>query len=121
MFMIVPGAQIGAGVVLKLVALWSNAQNILYTRDKAVRTPADVKGMKIRVPSHNAGLIVESWGGSPVSIPVAEICNAMQTGVINGAMIDGTATKAFKLGEVANFLIVGMDTTISPFFALRGR
>jgi TRAP-type C4-dicarboxylate transport system substrate-binding protein len=42
---------------VKQVSLWSNAQNILYTRDKAVRTPADVQGMKIRVPSRNAGLI----------------------------------------------------------------
>ena len=106
---------------VKLVSLWSNAQNILYTRDKAVRTPADVKGMKIRVPSRNAGLIVEAWGGTPVSMPVSEIYNAMQTGVIDGAMIDGTATMAFKLGEVANFLTVGMDTTISPFFILMNR
>jgi TRAP-type C4-dicarboxylate transport system substrate-binding protein len=106
---------------VQLVGLWSNAQNVLYTRDKAVRTPADVAGLKIRVPSRNAGLVVEAWGGSPVSMPVSEIYNALQTGVIDGAMIDGTATNAFKLGEVANFLTVGMDTTISPFFILMNR
>ncbi len=106
---------------VKLVGIWSNAQNLLYTRDKAVRTPADVAGMKIRVPSRNAGLVVEAWGGSPVSMPVSEIYNALQTGVIDGAMIDGTATMAFKLGEVANFLTVGTDTTISPFFIIMNR
>jgi TRAP-type C4-dicarboxylate transport system substrate-binding protein len=106
---------------VQLVGLWSNAQNVLYTRDKAVRSPADVAGMKIRVPSRNAGLVVEAWGGSPVSMPVNEIYNALQTGVIDGAMIDGTATMAFKLGEVANFLTVGMDTTISPFFIIMNR
>jgi TRAP-type C4-dicarboxylate transport system substrate-binding protein len=106
---------------VKLISLWSNAQNVLFTRDKAVRTPADVKGMKIRVPSRNAGLVVTAWGGSPVSMPVNEIYNALQTGVIDGAMIDGTATKAFKLGEVANFLTVGMDTTISPFFIIMNK
>jgi TRAP-type C4-dicarboxylate transport system substrate-binding protein len=106
---------------VQLVGLWSNAQNILFTRDKAVRTPADVAGLKIRVPSRNAGLVVESWGGSPVSMPVNEIYNAMQTGVIDGAMIDGTATMSFKLGEVANFLTVGMNSTISPFFIIMNR
>ena len=106
---------------VQLVGLWSNAQNVLYTRNKAVRSPADVAGLKIRVPSRNAGLVVEAWGGSPVSMPVSEIYNALQTGVIDGAMIDGTATNAFKLGEVANFLTVGMDTTISPFFILMNR
>lgn len=105
----------------KLVSLWSSAVNVLYTRDKAVRTPADVAGLKIRVPSRNAGLVVEAWGGTPVSMPVSEIYNSLQTGVIDGAMIDGTATMAFKLGEVANYLTVGMQTTNSPFFILMNR
>jgi TRAP-type C4-dicarboxylate transport system substrate-binding protein len=106
---------------VQLVGLWSSAQNVLYMRDTPVRTPADLAGMKIRVPSRNAGLMVEAWGGSAVSMPVSEIYNALQTGVIDGAMIDGTATMAFKLGEVANFLTVGMDTTISPFFVIMNR
>ncbi len=106
---------------VQIVSLRSNAQNVLYTRDKPVRSPAHVAGLKIRVPSRNAGLVVEAWGGSPVSMPVSEIYNALQTGVIDGAMIDGTATNAFKLGEVANFLTVGMDTTISPFFIVMNR
>lgn len=106
---------------VQLISLWSNAENLLYMRDTAVRTPADLAGKKIRVPSRNAGLIVESWGGSPVSMPVSDIYNALQTGVIDGAMIDGTATGAFKLGEVTSYLTVGMNTTISPFFILMNR
>ncbi|SMX51258.1 TRAP transporter substrate-binding protein [Actibacterium lipolyticum] len=106
---------------VQLVALWSNASNLLYMRDKPVRTLDDIKGLKIRVPSRNAGLIVEAWGATPVSMPVPEIYNGMQTGVIDGAMIDGTATNAFKLGEVSNFLTVGLDTTISPFFIVMNR
>lgn len=104
-----------------LVALWSSAANVLFTRDKPVRTPEDVKGLKIRVPSRNAGLQVEAWGGSPVSMPVSEVYNALQTGVIDGAMIDGTAINAFKLSEVANFVTMGMQTTNSPFFILMNR
>lgn len=104
-----------------LVALWSSAENVLFTRDKAVHSPEDIAGLKIRVPSRNTGLLVEAWGASPVSMPVSEIYNALQTGVIDGAMIDGTAVGAFKLGEVANFITVGMDTTISPFFILMNR
>ncbi|KRA47609.1 TRAP transporter substrate-binding protein [Devosia sp. Root635] len=106
---------------VELIGLWSNAENVLYMRGDAVRTPADIAGKKIRVPSRNAGLIVESWGGSPVSMPVSEIYNALQTGVIDGAMIDGTATDAFKLGEVADSLTFGMNTTISPFFIVMNR
>lgn len=104
-----------------LVALWSSAPNILFTRDKAVHSPGDINGMKIRVPSRNAGLQVEAWGGSPVSMPVSEIYNALQTGVIDAAMIDATAVGAFKLVEVSNYITTGMDSTNSPFFILMNR
>ncbi|WP_108661319.1 TRAP transporter substrate-binding protein [Acuticoccus kandeliae] len=104
-----------------LVALWSSAPNLLYMRDKPVHSPDDLKGLKIRVPSRNSGLLIEAWGATPVSMPVSEIYNAMQTGVIDGAFIDGTATRAFRLGEVANHLTVGMDATNSPFFILMNR
>ena len=106
---------------VQLVGLWSSAPNVLYTRDVAVRSPSDVEGLNIRVPSRNAGLQVEAWGGNPVSMPVTEIYNAMQTGVIDGAMIDTTATRAFRLGEVANYLTLGFDATNSPFYILMNR
>ncbi|WP_172122047.1 TRAP transporter substrate-binding protein [Devosia sp. 919] len=105
---------------VKLISLWSSAANLLYTK-KPVRTPADLAGLNIRVPSRNAGLLVEAWGGSPVSMPVSEIYTALQTGVIDGAMIDGTATTAFKLGEVADYLTVGIESTISPFSIVMNR
>ncbi|MGV1988714.1 TRAP transporter substrate-binding protein [Agrobacterium sp. 22-221-1] len=106
---------------VKLVGMWSSADNVLFTRSKPVRALDDLKGMKIRVPSRNTGLLVEAWGGTPVSMPVSEIYNSLQTGVIDGAMIDGTAVNAFKLGEVANFITKGMKTTNSPFFILMNR
>jgi len=105
---------------VKLIALWSSAANLLYTK-KPVRTPADLAGLNIRVPSRNAGLLVEAWGGSPVSMPVSEIYTALQTGVIDGAMIDGTATTAFRLTEVTDYLTVGIESTISPFFIVMNR
>lgn len=106
---------------VKLVGLWSSAENILFTASKPVRTLDDIKGMKIRVPSRNTGLLVEAWGATPVSMPVSEIYNALQTGVIDGAMIDGTAVNAFKLAEVANYITMGMETTNSPFFVVMNR
>lgn len=106
---------------VQLVSLWSSAPNVLYSRDVAIHSPEDVKGMNIRVPSRNAGLQVEAWGGNPVSMPVTDIYNAMQTGVIDAAMIDTTATRAFRLGEVAKYLTLGFDATNSPFFIVMNR
>ncbi|QKV19172.1 TRAP transporter substrate-binding protein [Oricola thermophila] len=104
-----------------LLGLWNNAPNLLFTAEKPVRTMEDLKGLKIRVPSRNAGVVVEAWGGTPVSMPASEIYNAMQTGVLDGALIDATALTAFRLAEVTKYVTTGMDTTISEFFLLMNR
>ncbi|MCI5076123.1 TRAP transporter substrate-binding protein [Oricola sp.] len=104
-----------------LLGLWNNAPNLLFTAEKPIRSLADLKGLKIRVPSRNAGLVVEAWGATPVSMPAPEIYNSMQTGVIDGAMIDATTLGAFKLAEVTNYITMGMDSTISSFFLIMNR
>ena len=101
---------------VKLLALWNNQPNVLFSANKPIRTLEDLKGMKIRVPSRNAGLVVEAWGGVPVSMPAPDVYNSMQTGVIDGAMIDATTLTAFRLAEVTKSITVGMDTAISQFF-----
>src|SRR5690606_5018192 len=86
-----------------------------------VRRPEDLQGLNIRVPSRNAGLVVEAWGGNPVSMPAPDIYNTMQTGVIDGAIIDATALPGFRLDEVTTYISTGMDTTISSFFLVMNR
>jgi TRAP-type C4-dicarboxylate transport system substrate-binding protein len=103
------------------LGLWNNAPNVIFTAEKPIRTLEDLKGLKIRVPSRNAGLVVEAWGATPVSMPAPEIYNAMQTGVIDGAMTDATTLGAFKLAEVTKYITTGMETTISSFFLIMNR
>lgn len=104
-----------------LLGLWNNAPNVIFMAEKPIRTLDDLHGMKIRVPSRNAGLVVEAWGATPVSMPAPEIYNAMQTGVIDGAMTDATTLGAFKLAEVTKYITTGMETTISSFFLIMNR
>src|SRR5690606_10229022 len=101
--------------------IWNNAPNLLFMAEKPVHSLEDLKGLKLRVPSRNAGLVVEAWGATPVSMPATEIYNAMQTGVIDGAMIDTTALSAFRLAEVTKYITTGMDTAISEFFLVMNR
>lgn len=104
-----------------LVGLWNNAPNLLLMAEKPVNTLDDLAGLNIRVPSRNAGLVVQAWGANPVSMPAPEIYNAMQTGVIDGAMIDATTLRSFKLAEVTNHVTTGMQSTISDFFLIMNR
>lgn len=104
-----------------LLGLWNNAPNLLLMGETPVRSIDDLAGLTIRVPSRNAGLIVEAWGAAPVSMPAPEIYNAMQTGVIDGALIDGTTLNTFRLAEVTQYVTTGMDTSISSFFLVMNR
>ncbi|MGI3184935.1 TRAP transporter substrate-binding protein [Nioella aestuarii] len=106
---------------VQLVGLWNNAPNLLLMADTPVDSIDDLEGLNIRVPSRNAGLVVQAWGANPVSMPAPGIYNAMQTGVIDGAMIDATTLNAFRLAEVTNYITHGMDTTISLFYLIMNR
>ncbi len=57
-----------------------------YTKDKPIRTPADLKGMKIRVMnSATAMAMVEALGGSPTPIAYGELYSALAQGTVDGA------------------------------------
>ncbi|GLO70895.1 hypothetical protein MACH17_24120 [Phaeobacter inhibens] len=86
-----------------------------------MRSLDDLQGLNIRVPSRNAGLVIEAWGANPVSMPAPEIYNSMQTGVIDGAFIDATTLRVFKLQEVTGSITTGMEGTISSFFMIMNR
>jgi TRAP-type C4-dicarboxylate transport system substrate-binding protein len=47
--------------------------------------------------------------------------NALQTGVIDGALIDEGGVLSFKLEEVASFMTRGMQSQISPFMIVMNR
>lgn len=51
---------------------------------KKMTSLADLKGEKFRVTSPEQGKFVEAYGGSPVTIPGAEVPPALQRGVVSG-------------------------------------
>lgn len=106
---------------VKPLALFTSADAMIMTRDKQVRSPEDLKGLKIRVPSATTARSVEAWGATPVSMPISEVYNAAQTGVIDGALIDGSTITSFKLGEVFNNFTVGVPPTNSALFLVMNR
>lgn len=57
----------------------------LSTSKKAVKTPADIEGMKIRTPLVPA--ITETfkaWGANPTPVKASDLYSAMQTGLVDG-------------------------------------
>lgn len=57
-----------------------------YTSKKAVRTPEDLKGLKIRVMNNQMAInMVNSLGGAATPMSYGELYTAIQQGVVDGA------------------------------------
>ncbi|MGP9519723.1 MULTISPECIES: TRAP transporter substrate-binding protein DctP [unclassified Psychrobacter] len=74
----------------------------MHTVDKAIRTPDDLKGLRMRRPSAIAGDIIEAAGGTPVGLPATDIYTSLQRGVLDGLSLPWDATGSFRLIELTN-------------------
>jgi TRAP-type C4-dicarboxylate transport system substrate-binding protein len=88
---------------VKVIALLSTGPNVIITRDKLVRGPDDIKGLRLRVPSKLLGEVLTAVGASPVFMNITEVYNAVQTGVLAGVTTGTSAIRGFKLGEVIRY------------------
>ena len=73
------------GTGLVVLNYWDNGFRNLTTTNKEVHTPADLKGMKIRVM--NAETHLAAWnaiGAAATPIAYAEVYSALQQGVVDG-------------------------------------
>ncbi len=71
------------------LSYWEAGSRNFYTTDKAIKSVADMKGLKIRVqPSEVAIRMVELLGGVPTPMAYGEVFQGLQTGVIDGAEND---------------------------------
>ncbi|MFC3851910.1 TRAP transporter substrate-binding protein [Salinispirillum marinum] len=91
----------------KPLALWVSEPNVFIMKDREVRSPEDLRGLKIRVSGAVAGEFVRTMGGTPVQMAAGEMYNALQTGLIDGIITGASAITDFKLDEVANSYTIG--------------
>jgi TRAP-type transport system periplasmic protein len=105
----------------KMLMLWNSDTAGLMSRDKPIRTLADMKGMRIRTPSAAQSAQLEALGAIPVSMPVTQIYNSLERGVIDATMIPMSAMLDFKLLEVVKHLTIDAPLGRSPFIVSMNR
>jgi len=102
----------------KPLALWTSEPNIMIMRDKVIRTPADLAGLKIRVAGATAADVASALGATPVQMPITQVYNALQTGLIDGVFTGASTLVDFKLDEVADALILGAPLGRLTFYTV---
>ncbi len=72
---------------------------------KPIRSPADFKGLKIRVYGAGDTDFVRALGMEPVAIAFAEVYTALERGTVDAAMTGSYPAFAVKLYEVAKYIV----------------
>ena len=83
----------------------SGARN--FFGDKAIRSPADLKGEKVRVMASPVAVgMIQAMGGTGVPVAWSELYTALQTGVVDGAENNNPSILTKKFYEVSKFYTI---------------
>jgi len=86
------------------LAYYDSGARSFYTKGKAANTPADMKGMKIRVQQSKVFVdTINALGASATPMGFGEVYSALQTGIIDGAENNPPSLYTTKHFEVAKF------------------
>ncbi|WP_138417632.1 TRAP transporter substrate-binding protein [Aquibacillus sediminis] len=92
-----------------VVPLWLSTSEAgqLFTVGKQVKTPEDLQGMQIRSPSQEANRWLEELGATPVSMPMNDVYEALERGVVDGTVAPPHTLLDYSLQEVIDYVTVG--------------
>ena len=90
---------------LKVLAVWENGVRHLTNNRRPIRTPADLAGVKLRVPEGKWRVkMFQAYGANPSPMKFSELFTALQTGVMDGQENPFTQIYSAKLQEVQKYL-----------------
>jgi TRAP-type C4-dicarboxylate transport system substrate-binding protein len=80
-----------------------------------------MKGLKVRTPSAAQAAQITAMDATPIPMPVTQIYNSLERGVIDASMIPASAGIDFKLIEVAKHFTYNAPLGRSPFVVVMNR
>lgn len=98
--------------IIGLGWLDAGARNF-YNTKKEIKTPDDIKGLKIRVQETSLMMdLITALGGSPVALAYGDVYSALQTGVVDGAENNWPSFESSKHFEVAKYFTIDEHTRV---------
>lgn len=96
------------------LAWYDSGARSMYTRNKPVKTVADVKGMKIRVQQSDLSVaMVEALGANATPMPMGEVYTALKTGLVDAAENNFPSYDSGHHFEVAKYFSL-TEHTMTP-------
>jgi tripartite ATP-independent transporter DctP family solute receptor len=90
---------------LKILAVWENGFRHITNSKRPIVTPADLKGIKLRVPEGKWRVkMFQAYGANPSPMKFSEVFTALQTGVMDGQENPFAQIYSAKFYEVQKYL-----------------
>lgn len=101
------------------ICFWAHDHGLIHT-NKLVRTMDDLKGLKLRFPTRQAGEALKALGANAIGMPIPQVPEALAQKVIDGAVVPWEVVPSLKLQELTKFHaeIPGSPTLYTATFIL---
>lgn len=88
-----------------VLGYWENGFRVMTNNKTPIKTPADLKGLKIRVPPNDVRVkMFKLWGANAGPLSFSEVFSALQTGVFDGQENPYAQITSAKFYEVQKYL-----------------
>lgn len=104
-----------------VLGLWTIDVPIIMTKDKPIKSIADLKGLKLRTPSQMSARSISALGAVPVPMPITKLYNALARGTVDGVLVSPTVLHSFKIKEVTRYFASGIPFGSSPMFIVMNK
>ena len=102
----------------KVIAMFTTEPGYIQSR-KPAGNAAELAGMKLRAAGTGVP-VLKALGAAPVGMPMPEVPQAVQTGVIDGTMTSREVLQDFKLAETLKY-VTDYPTVVVTFAAVMDR
>jgi TRAP-type C4-dicarboxylate transport system substrate-binding protein len=84
------------------LCVFAHDGGVIHAR-RAIRTMADLKGLKLRAPTRLAGQALDALGADGIAMPVTQVPDALTHKAIDGCVVPWEVVPALKLQELVKY------------------
>lgn len=107
---------------LRGLAYYDAGSRSFYTKDRPVRTPADLAGLKVRTQESPVAVrMVRALGGSATPIAWGELYTALQQGIVDGAENNPPSFYLSRHYEVCTYYALDEHTSVPDVLLISTR
>ena len=114
--------QQGESKFLRGLCYYDAGSRNFYTKDKPIKTPGDLKGLKIRVMASATAInMVKAMGGAPTPIAWGELYSALAQGTVDGAENNPPSFSSNKHYEICKHFTLDGHTRIPDLLLMSSK